>query len=294
MRKIQTSSPFTFICVDTFKGKFIRTYKKSGLHGYKRYLPLKTIFNLLEKSNIKHPMFLRNRLTYVDIEFVEGKNLPEDFDRNIMAGIFCSTVFELSKINYKSVIKYVPYTNNRGFFSDNLKHFMIVMDKLNNYMTFERIGLRKDMIVSLANADIDNTRPMQFIHGDIHAGNIINQNNDYYIIDWEQATIGDLAYELAVHFVLTGYDESQRDVIYERVSQSLGINKQSLVNDVNVYIRFEITRKCFLKFNRAINLAKKGKPFDEILLDGYKYYQIICNKLYIDDIRGTLRSLYRG
>ena len=96
------------------------------------------------------------------------------------------------------------------------------------------------------------------------------------------------------HFVLTGYDESQRDVIYERVSQSLGINKQSLVNDVNVYIRFEITRKCFLKFNRAINLAKKGKPFDEILLDGYKYYQIICNKLYIDDIRGTLRSLYRG
>ena len=68
MKKIATSSPYTFIMDDFNKGKFIRTYKKSGLNGYKRYVPLKKILELLKKTNIKHPRLLKNRLFCLDIE----------------------------------------------------------------------------------------------------------------------------------------------------------------------------------------------------------------------------------
>ena len=86
-----------------------------------------------------------------------------------------------------------------------------------------------------------------------------------------------------------------KNQIFERVAQSLNIDKEILIKDVNTYIRFEMTRRCFLKMNRAINLARRGKPFDDMLLDAYKYYTAICkNKILLDDIRATLRDLYRG
>ena len=295
MRKVETSSPYTWIMEDFFKGRFIRTYKRTGFHGYKRYLSLKDIYSLLKTTNIKHPKFLRNRISYVDVEFIEGKNLDPDFDRNKLLNLFCNTLFELANVKYDGVLRYLPYKDNIGFYNDNIKNLVLVMDKLNNYQTLERIGLRKDMIVSLANIEIDNNRPMFFIHGDFNIGNIIERNNDYYIIDWELATIGDIAYEIGIHFVLVAYSEEQRDIIFERVSKTLNIDKNILIRDVNTYIRFEMTRRCFLKFNRAINLARRGKPFDNMLLDAYKYYSIICkDKLLLDDIRATLRDLYKG
>lgn len=295
MRKVATSSPYTWIMEDFFKGKFIRTYKRTGFHGYKRYLPLKSIYTLLDTTNIKHPRFLRNRLSYVDVEFIEGRNIDNEFDRNKLLNIFCSTVIELSKINYSSVLKHLPYLDNTGFYNDNIKNLVLVMDKLSNYQTFERIGLRKDMIVSLASIELDNTRPMVFIHGDFNIGNIIERNNEFYIIDWELATVGDIAYEIALHLVLVTYSEEQRNQIFERVAQALNVDKEILIRDVNTYIRFEMTRRCFLKMNRAINLARRGKPFDDMLLDAYKYYTGICkNKILLDDIRATLRDLYKG
>jgi hypothetical protein len=108
------------------------------------------------------------------------------------------------------------------------------------------------------------------------------------------ATYGDIAYEIAMHLIYFEYDNDLKAQMFERISQTLGINKDSLINDVKVYLKFEYLRKTFLKFNRAINLAKKGKPFDEILIDGYTYYEKICNGLSLEQIRSTLRGLYRG
>ena len=102
MKKTNTNSPYTFIMED-FNGKFIRTYKRSGLNGYKRYIPLKKIFEVLEQSNVKHPKLLKNRFTCLDIEFIEGNNIPENFKKNLLtcgAVYFTVYVFLISETYY--------------------------------------------------------------------------------------------------------------------------------------------------------------------------------------------------
>lgn len=294
MKKINTSSPYTFIMDDFNKGRFVRMYKRSGLHGYKRYIPLNKIFELLKKTNIKHPKLLRNRLFYIDVEFIEGSNIPENFKKELMLNLFCSNLFEMCSTNCRSVINYIPYRDNNGFLNDNINNLIAVLNHLNNYETLDRVGLRKDVIIALKSIELDNTRPLSLIHGDFSPENIIMRGNDYFLIDWEYATYGDIAYEIALHLLYFEYDEDQKAILFQRVSETLGLDINSLVRDVKVYIKFEMLRRTFLKFNRAINLAKKGKPFDEILIDGFKYYSQISNALTMEEIRSTFRDLYKG
>ena len=294
MKKIQTSSPFTWIMDDLNKGRFVRTYKRSGLNGYKRYIPLKKVYDVLEKSNIKHPRVLRNRLTYIDIEFIEGSNLPENFKKTLMLNLFCSTLFELKTVDCTSIMKYIPYRDNDGYLKDIVDNLILVLDRLNNYEILGQLGLRKEVIVSLKSIGLDNSRPLSLIHGDFSPGNIIMRGNDYFVIDWELATYGDIAYEIATHMMFFEYENEQKAMMLERISQTLNLDINTLVRDIKVYTKFELLRRTFLKLNRAINLAKKGKPFDEILIDGYRYYEQINGPLSMEDMRNRLRDLYRG
>lgn len=294
MKKINTSSPYTFIMDDFNRGKFIRTYKRSGLNGYKRYVPLKKIFELLKRSNIKHPRVIKNRLFYLDIEFIEGSPIPENFKPSLMLNLFCNNLFEMHQINCRNILGDIPYRSNQGFLNDNINNLLVVMDRLGNYETLDRVGLRRDMVVALKSIAVDDTRPMQLIHGDFSPENIIMRGNDYYIIDWEFATLGDIAYEIALHMMYFKYDDDEKNQLFQRIAQTLNIDINSLVNDVRTYTKFELMRRTFLKFNRAINLAKRGKPFDEILLDGFNYYAQISNAYTIESIRQTFRDLYRG
>ncbi len=294
MKKINTSSPFTFIMDDFSKGRFIRTYKRSGLNGYKRYIPLKHIYKLLEKSNIKHPRLLRNRFTYVDIEYIEGSAIPENFKKSLMLNLFCNNLIDMGSIDCRDIMKYIPYRNNQGYLNDIVNNLLAVLDKLNNYDNLERVGLRRDMVVALKSIELDNTRPLSLIHGDFNSENIIMRGNDYFIIDWELATYGDIAYEIATHLIFFDYDEDEKAALFKRISETFNIDINTLVGDTKTYIKFELIRRAFLKFNRAIILAKKGKPFDEILIDGYKYYAQICGAVTLENIRDTFRGLYKG
>ena len=293
MKKVSTNSPYTFIMED-FNGKFVRTYKRSGLNGYKRYIPLKKVYELLDKSNVKHPRVIKNRLTCLDIEFIEGSAVPENFKKTLMLSLFCNTLFELRNTDCSSIMKYIPYRDNIGYLRDVVNNLIVVLNHLNNYEILEKIGLRKDMIIAISSMELDNSRPLSLIHGDFQPNNIIMRNNDYFIIDWEMATYGDIAYEIAMHLIYFEYDNEQKAILFERISQTLGISMDMLIRDVKIYIKFEYIRRTFLKFNRAVNLAKKGKPFDEILIDGYTYYEKICNALTLEQIRARFRELYRG
>ena len=41
---------------------------------------------------------------------------------------------------------------------------------------------------------------------------IIN-NDNFYLIDWELATYGDLAYELATYFILMEYTNEEKEIV---------------------------------------------------------------------------------
>ena len=97
-----------------------------------------------------------------------------------------------------------------------------------------------------------------------------------------------------MHLIFFEYDDEQKTIMFERISQTLNLDINTLVRDVKVYTKFELLRRTFLKLNRAINLAKKGKPFDDILIDGYRFYEQLNGPLSMEDMRNRLRDLYRG
>lgn len=71
---------------------------------------------------------------------------------------------------------------------------------------------------------------------------IIN-NKKLYLIDWELCTIGDLAYELATHFILMDYNVEEKYEFVNYISNKLMIDKDELYSDINTYIKFELIRR---------------------------------------------------
>lgn len=95
--------------------------------------------------------------------------------------------------------------------------------------------------------DLDNNRKLCFIHGDIHKNNMIINKDDFYIIDWELATYGDLAYELATHFILMNYSENEKVTFLNILYKLIAIGVEKLIKDIEVYTNFEVHRRNVLK-----------------------------------------------
>ena len=72
MKKYKTNSFFTWICEHNGK-KFVRKYKRNGLHAYPRTLSLKCISKCLNTSGILYPKLLRNSIKYTDEEYIENR-----------------------------------------------------------------------------------------------------------------------------------------------------------------------------------------------------------------------------
>lgn len=290
MKSISTSSPFTMIMTDMKKGKFVRTKKKTGLHGYIRFIPINKTLKLLDNSNIKHASLIRNRLRYVDFEFIDGKDLKEGFDKNILINIFCNAMFEMRRIDCTPIRKYTKWTNNSEFLIYMIDNLITIIDRFNNHHIMEKIGLGREVLENFKTSELDNSRTISFIHGDLHSGNVISRNNEYYIIDWEMACEGDVAYELAMHFSLMDYTDDEKSIIIDRISRSFGIDQNNLIKDIITYTNFEILRKCYLNFNRVINLCKNGKPYEDLLFEAYKYYSARENPLSYEELRNIIKE----
>ena len=57
------------------------------------------------------------------------------------------------------------------------------------------------------------------------------------------ATIGDLAYELAIHFILMNYSEKGQNNLIKKLLNKIKCDKGSLIHDINEYKKFELIRK---------------------------------------------------
>lgn len=239
MKKIKTDSYFVTIC-ETKNRVFIRRKKRKGLHAYPRTLSLKKINKCLRNTKIKYPKLLKNNFKYVDEEFIESTK-----DINVLSNLeiidnIINYIVELNQINIKS--KKIIWKNNSEFFRfiiNNLKKVLILKnpEKLEIYLR-ELENLYKDL---------DNNRKLCFIHGDIHKRNIIINNSDFYLIDWELATYGDLAYELATHFILMEYSEEEINVFLNKLNERISFDIESLKSDINAYTLFEMYRRKILK-----------------------------------------------
>jgi len=101
---------------------------------------------------------------------------------------------------------------------------------------------------------------------------MIDKNGNIYLLDWELATVGDLAYELATHFILMQYTDTEQNYFLNNLSKELNIEKQLLKKDVNVYMIYELLRRIYLKFNKIDKLIINNKKIDKEVNDLYEHY----------------------
>lgn len=239
MKKIKTSSYFVTI----YKNKnntFIRRIKRKGLHAYPRTLTLKEINKYLKDTKIKYPKLLKNSFKYVDEEFIESTKEVENLSNLEFKDNIIDIILELNKIDIKN--KKIIWNNNSEFLRFIINNFEEVLKTKNP----EKLSIYLSELDSLYK-DLDNDRKLCLIHGDIHRKNIIINNDTFYLIDWELATYGDLAYELATHFILMEYTNEEKEKFFNILNKKLNLNLDNLKKDIEVYTSFEMYRRKVLK-----------------------------------------------
>lgn len=268
----------------------IRKYKVKGLNGYPRTVPQNKILKILEGSNVRHPKLIKNGFRYVDIENIEGRTLYDTTDINVVISTVCNFIFEMHKINCEPIKKYAKWLNNSSFLYFQVNNLLAFVRKTKNIEKFKKMGIDFAPILALKNIRLDDQRGLSLIHGNIRKNNIIEHNGEYTLIDWELATYGDIAYELAMHFVDEEYSQENMNVVIDRLALSLNLNQINLSKDINYYINFEYYRKSILGFNEAIKLKHKKENYDDVLAKTYHYYSKLPNYLSIDKLREVIEE----
>jgi len=239
MEKIKTNSYFVTICKSKNK-TFIQRRKRKGLHAYPRILTLKEINKYLSNTDIKYPKLLKNGFRFVHEEYIESTRDIESLSNTEIIDNIINIICNLNKIEVRN--KKITWKTNSEFLSYSIRNLKEVLiskspDKLNQYL-IELDNLYKDL---------DNNRKLCFIHGDFHKKNMIISKEDFYLIDWELATYGDLAYELATHFILMEYNEQEQSLFLDKLVKVIDLDMEKLINDIKIYTDFELYRRKVLK-----------------------------------------------
>lgn len=285
-RKIKTSSYFTWI-IETKNDKYVRQYKRTNktIHGYPRTIPTHKIMKLINNSNIYAPKLLRNRLKYIDQEFINGIQINDEYDKQTIQNIIINYIIEMNKVNYTKINKYIKWKNNTEYLYFLINHLEKVKQtfssKTNKILNTLNID---EKLNELKNIKLDNTRKLTLIHGDIHNGNMIDNNGNIYLLDWELATVGDLAYELATHFILMQYTDTEQKYFINNLSKELNIDKQLLKKDVNVYMIYELLRRIYLRFNKIDKLIINNKNIEKEVNDLYEHYTQLLKLVEINTL----------
>ncbi len=277
MKKIRTESWLVWI-IETNKDKFIRQYKRDNksFHGYPRTIPTNKIMEILNKTYIKVPKLLRNRIKYIDEEFIESTYSIKEYDRIKIINEIINYENILYSLDDKNLKKYIKWNDNQGFYNFLVNHLSNNLDKLNSRTIYilNQLGIREKCFDDLKKQKIDSNRKMCFIHGDIKYDNMIIRNDEIYLIDWELATIGDIAYELATHFLLMDYTQKEQEYFIKNYTKDKNINIELLKKDIKVYMDFELIRRCYLKLNQFLNNNNHN-----YLNDFFVNYSNLCNRI---------------
>lgn len=240
---MKTNSYFVNI-LENSKGKFIRRKKRKGIKPYARTLSFKQINKILLNSNILYAKMIKNHLNHIDEEYIVPTTEVSSMPNDKVFNYFIETIKKLNNIKIDKYKKMVSWNNNSEFMKFQLDNFVKAV-KLKNQINIE--NLKKQL--NIIDLNMDDNRKMSLIHGDLHLNNLIINFDDFYLIDWEMATIGDLAYELAIHFILMGYNEVEENNFINQLLIDIKLDKDKLIHDIEQYKKFELIRRKFLHGN---------------------------------------------
>ena len=237
MKRINTKSYFVTI-YEVNNQKIVRRKKRKGLHAYPRTMSLMNINKILKQTSLNFPKLYFNGINYVYEEFISSSKNINDISNERLMDYVIEHITNLYKLDFNTKI---TWENNSEFLKFQIENLKKVLNK--KKIKFELNELNK------LYKELDNTRNLCFIHGDIHKENMII-NDKFYLIDWELATYGDLAYELAIHFILMGYSDGEKKTFIDKLAKKINIDIEKILDDIEVYTKFEKYRKFILKNGR--------------------------------------------
>ena len=282
MEKIKFENKNAIIIEDANK-TYIRKYKKQNTNDYPKSIPVGITMKLVNNSKVYVPKVLKDRGKYIDLEYVKGENIDHVLDQKNLVDTMIDYIVSLQNIDYQKLQRYVHWKNNNEYFN-YLINFLIKLKKSftnNTKIIIELLNIGDEEIEKLKTYKIDKYRKMSLINRNINYDNMLLKFNRIYILNWEYATYGDIAHEIATNFLFIDYSEEQKEYILEMLSKKLNISLLKLKKDIKTYTIYEFLNKIYIEINRLTKKVKKKESIDSDLRALYGYYCILANLLNI-------------
>ena len=252
MAVLDTWSKHCKIIEEDGKKYVIRYARKCGVtQEYYCLIPESKVIEILQKYDIQVP-----KLVYKDDEcniqeYISGDVLSDvyedytDMDKNFIDQIVDQICY-MSNLQDEELQQYSKWKDNKSFFQfqcqNTEKVFLTYYDELSEL--YKNFNINKDVMKPLYNKSykIDNNRKMSVIHGDRNKKNVVINNNEVVYIDWEQACMGDIAYDIAFHIYQMKYTKSDEEYFIKKIREKYKGNAESLLEDVKLYKEFDLLR----------------------------------------------------
>ncbi len=230
----------------------IRYARKCGVtQEYYCLIPESEVIEILQKYDIQVP-----KLVYKDDEcniqeYISGDVLSDvykdyaEIDKNIIDQIV-EQICYMSRLQDEQLKHYSEWEDNKSFFKFYCKNtenvFCNYYDELSEL--YEEFNIHKDIMEKIYGKidKIDNNRKMSVIHGDRNKKNVVLNNGNVFYIDWEQACMGDIAYDIAFHIYQMTYTESDEKYFIKKLKEKYIGNVKKLLEDVEIYKEYALLR----------------------------------------------------
>ena len=277
MGKIKSENKKTIIIEDVNK-TYIRKYKNQNINDYPKQTPIGITMKIVNNSKVYAPKILKEKGKYIDLEYVTGQNVYEMSDKKNLIDTIIEYIVSLQNVDYQKLYKYINWKNNSEYFN-YLINFLSKLKKTftnNTRIIIELLNIGDEELEKLKKHKIDDYRKMSLINRNVSYDNMLLKFNRIYILNWEYATYGDVAHEIATHFLFTNYAEEEKKYILEMISKKLNISLEKLKKDINVYTIYEYLNKIYIEINNLTKKSKKTDDIDNDLRDLYHYYNSLA------------------
>ncbi len=292
MAVLDTWSKHCKIIEEDGKKYVIRYARKCGVtQEYYCLIPESKVIEILQKYDIQVP-----KLVYKDDEcniqeYISGDVLSDvyedytDMDKNFIDQIVDQICY-MSNLQDEELQQYSKWKDNKSFFQfqcqNTEKVFLTYYDELSEL--YKNFNINKDIMKPLYNKSykIDNNRKMSVIHGDRNKKNVVINNNEVVYIDWEQACMGDIAYDIAFHIYQMKYTKSDEEYFIKKIREKYKGNAESLLEDVKLYKEFALLRSTLYLIKYTLeqvynNNIKSEESKEKMLLHFMKRYNSLSS-----------------
>lgn len=285
MEKIKSEDKKTIIIEDVNK-TYIRKYKRQNISDYPKQTPLSITMKIVNGSKVYAPKVLKDRGKYIDLEYVTGQSVDQMMDKKNLVDTIIDYIVSLQNTDYRKIYKYVNWKTNNEYFN-YLINFLSKLKKTftnNTKIIIELLNIGSEELEKLKEYKVDDYRKMSLINRDISYDNMLLKFNRIYILNWEYATYGDIAHEIATHFLFVNYTDEEKEYILEMLSKKLNISLIRLKKDINIYTIYEFLNKIYIEINNLTRKVKKNEEIDDDLKNLYHYYTSLSKLLEIQTL----------